>query len=79
MEYLKKAHKSAETNTLEAQKVVNEMLGNIEKEGEQAVRDYAAKLDNWTGDILLSDDEIERITAEAPQNVKDDIDFYFQY
>ena len=48
MEYLKKAHKTAETNTLEAQKVVNEMLNNIEKDGEQAVRDYAAKLDNWT-------------------------------
>ena len=58
MEYLKKAHKTAETNTLEAQKVVNEMLNNIEKDGEQAVRDYAAKLDNWTGDILLTDDEI---------------------
>ena len=67
MEYLKKAHKTAETNTLDAQKVVNEMLNNIEKEGEQAVRDYAAKLDNWTGDILLSDDEIKEITAEVPQ------------
>ena len=78
MEYLKKAHKTAETNTLDAQKVVNEMLNNIEKEGEQAVRDYAAKLDNWTGDILLSDDEIKRITAEVPQNVKDDIDFACQ-
>ncbi|SVE53037.1 uncharacterized protein METZ01_LOCUS505891, partial [marine metagenome] len=78
MEYLKKAHKTAETNTQEAQKVVNEMLTNIEKEGEQAVRDYAAKLDNWTGDILLSDDEIEKITAEVPQNVKDDIDFACQ-
>ena len=73
MEYLKKAHKTAETNTLDAQKVVNEMLNNIEKEGEQAVRDYAAKLDNWTGDILLSDDEIEKITAEVPQNVKDEL------
>ena len=78
MEYLKKAHKTAETNTLDAQKVVNEMLNNIEKEGEQAVRDYAAKLDNWTGDILLSDDEIKEITAEVPQNVKDDIDFACQ-
>lgn len=74
MEYLKKAHKTAETNTLEAQKVVNEMLNNIEKDGEQAVRDYAAKLDNWTGDILLTDDEIKSITSEVPQNVRDDID-----
>ncbi len=78
MKYLKKAHKTAETNALEAQNVVNEMLNNIEKDGEQAVRDYASKLDNWNGDILLTDDEIESITAEVPQNVKDDIDFACQ-
>ena len=65
MEYLKKARKTAETNTQEAQKVVNEMLNDIEKEGEQAVRNYAAKLDNWTGDILLSDDEIKFIPSSV--------------
>ncbi len=54
MEYLKKADKTAEANTLEAQEVVNAMLSNIEKNGEQAVRDYASKLDNWEGEILLS-------------------------
>ena len=47
MIYLKKADKSAESNVLEAKKVVNDMLTNIDKNGEQAVRDYAAKLDNW--------------------------------
>ena len=59
MIFLKKAEKTAETNTLEAQKVVNDMLTNIEKHGEQAVRDYSAKLDNWSGEILLSEDEIK--------------------
>ncbi len=78
MEYLKKAHKTAETNTQEAQKVVNDMLTNIEKHGEQAVRDYSAKLDNWSGEILLSEDEIKKIIAKVPQNVKDDIDFACQ-
>jgi len=34
MEYLKKADKTAEANTLEAQEVVNAMLSNIEKNGE---------------------------------------------
>ena len=75
MIYLKKAERSAESNVLEAQKVVNDMLTNIDKNGEQAVRDYAAKLDNWYGDILLSKSDIDAITSEVSQSVKDDIDF----
>ena len=75
MIYLKKAEKSAESNVLEAQKVVNDMLTNIDKNGEQAVRDYAAKLDNWHGDILLSNSDINAITSGVSQRVKDDIDF----
>ena len=54
MKYLKKADKTAESNTLEAQKVVHDMLANINKNGEQAVRDYAEKLDSWTGSIPVS-------------------------
>ena len=75
MIYLKKADKSAESNVLEAQKVVNDMLTNIDKNGEQAVRDYAAKLDNWHGDILLSKSDIDAITSGVSQSIKDDIDF----
>jgi sulfopropanediol 3-dehydrogenase len=51
------------------------MLTNIDKNGEQAVRDYAAKLDNWHGDILLSKSDIDAITSGVSQSVKDDIDF----
>jgi len=75
MNYLKQAERSVESNTLEAQKVVNDMLTNIDRNGEQAVRDYAAKLDNWHGDILLSKSDIDVITAGVSQSVKDDIDF----
>ena len=53
MIYLKKADKSAASNALEAQKVVHDMLANIDKDGEQAVRNYAEKLDGWSGEILL--------------------------
>ena len=37
MKYLKKADKTAESNVLEAQKVVHDMLANIDKNGEQAI------------------------------------------
>ena len=78
MIYLKKADKSAASNVLEAQKVVHDMLANIDKDGEQAVRDYAQKLDGWSGEILLSEPEIDNIISDVPQNVKDDIDFACQ-
>jgi sulfopropanediol 3-dehydrogenase len=73
--YLKKAAKTPETETATAQAVVNDMLAEIGMRGEEAVRAYAAKLDGWSGDIVLSRDEIDRRAAEVPAQVKHDIDF----
>ena len=73
--YLKKATKTPASETGTARKVVDEMLATIEQGGEQAVRDYALKLDKWDGDIIVTEDEIERRTAEIPQSIKDDIAF----
>jgi sulfopropanediol 3-dehydrogenase len=58
-----------------AQKVVAEMLADIETRGEPAVRDYALKLDKWSGDIVVAPEEIERRTREVPDPVKRDIEF----
>jgi sulfopropanediol 3-dehydrogenase len=73
--YLKKASKTPETETATAQKVVTEMLAEIGKNGEAAVRAYARKLDGWDGEIVLTRAEIERRAAEVPATVKRDIDF----
>jgi len=73
--HLKKAIRTPETETETARAVVAEMLLEIEKRGEQAVRDYAAKLDHWIGDILVTREEIERRTAGISGGVKRDIEF----
>jgi sulfopropanediol 3-dehydrogenase len=73
--YLKKASKTPETETSNAQQVVVEMLANIEKNGESAVREYAKSLDKWAGDIVLTQDQINKIISEVPSLVKQDIDF----
>lgn len=75
IEYLKKAAKTPETDTAEARKVVDEMLAAIRAGGEQAVRDYARKLDKWEGEILVSREEIERRAAAISSHVKKDIEF----
>jgi len=73
--YLKKASKTPETETATAQKVVADMLAEIEKNGEMAVRAYAKSLDGWDGEIVLSRAEIDRRAAEVPAQVRHDIDF----
>lgn len=73
--YLKKADKTPETETASAQQVVTTMLGEIGVNGESAVRAYAKKLDQWEGEIVVSRAEIERRSAEVPDQVRRDIDF----
>jgi sulfopropanediol 3-dehydrogenase len=73
--YLKKAAATAATETEEARRVVAEMLAEIERGGEAAVREYARKLDRWTGEIVVTPQEIERRTRELPASVKHDIEF----
>ena len=75
IQFLKKAAKTPETESSNAQQVVAEMLSNIEKNGESAVLEYAKTLDKWTGDVVLSPVEIDRIIADVPIQVKKDIDF----
>jgi sulfopropanediol 3-dehydrogenase len=75
VEYLKKASKTAETETATAQKVVTEMLREIEQNGEAAVRAYAHTLDKWDGDIIMSPQAIDAAIRDIPDSVKRDIEF----
>jgi sulfopropanediol 3-dehydrogenase len=73
--YLKRAEKTPETESSNARAVVEEMLGVIAKGRERAVRDYALKLDKWSGEIIVTRDEIEQRTRDLPSHLKADIDY----
>ncbi|MEZ5739452.1 MAG: histidinol dehydrogenase [Burkholderiaceae bacterium] len=73
--YLKKAAKTPETETGNAQAVVNEMLARIRDSGEEAVREYAAQLDNWAGPIIMTPEAIEARIQAVPPGVRADIEF----
>ena len=75
IEYLKRGAKTPETETGHARQVASDMLADIEARGEAAVRDYAAKLDNWRGEIVVTSADIERRTRGIPSSVKRDIEF----
>jgi len=73
--YLKKAQKTPETESGNAQAVASAMIAEIEKRGEEAVREYASKLDRWDGDIVVPPAEIERRARLVPDTVRADIEF----
>jgi len=78
VEYLKKAAKTAASGEDNTRQIVAEMLAAIETGGEDKAREYAAKLDNFTGNIVVTPEEIEAASAQLSQQVKDDIQFAYE-
>jgi len=75
MEHVKQAAAVSEEEDAAIREVVEGVLKDIEKRGEPAVREYAEKFDNWTGDFLLSQEKKAALTASVPDAVKADIQF----
>lgn len=70
---VKKASKTPASGQYETQALVQELLQEIRAGGETKVRQLSAHFDKWEGDILLTRAEIKRLTAEVPQDVREDI------
>ena len=75
IEYLKRAAKTPRSDTDAARQVAADMLADIKRRGETAVREYAEKLDRWSGDIIVSPEQVERRTARIDASTKRDIEF----
>lgn len=73
--HLKLASRTPEDTTSEARGVVEAMLADIAQGSEAAVRAHAARLDGWTGEIIVSGAEIDRRLANLPEGIREDIDF----
>ena len=58
------------------QSVVGEILEDIQKRGEEAVREYSEKYDHWSpANFRLNPNEIQTIAAQVPEYIVDDIRF----
>ena len=73
--YLKKAIKTPETDETQTREIVVNMLDDIKANGEEAVKKYAQKLDNWTGDFIITPEDIDKAAASLDQRTRDDIQF----
>ncbi|MGG7645806.1 histidinol dehydrogenase [Rhodovulum sp. YNF3179] len=74
-EYLKKATLTSRSDASDVTRTVQGILDNIEAGGDAKALEYAAKFDNYEGDILLSADQIAAAAAAVPEKLKRDIEF----
>lgn len=75
LEYLKKATLTSTSGASDVHVTVKKILTDIEAGGDQAALDYAARLDQYEGSILLSAEEIAAAAALVPDKLKRDIAF----
>ena len=77
MRYLKKAQSTQSTQDTSTKAVVQEILTSIRENGETSALEYSAKLDKYSGDVIMKKSQIEQLTKSIPQSVKDDVRFAY--
>ncbi|GGA05397.1 histidinol dehydrogenase [Neptunicoccus cionae] len=73
--YLKKAEKTAKTDSASVQHTVQTILDDIEQGGEAAAKSYALKFDKYDGPMVLDAAAIAAAADKVPQKLKADIAF----
>ncbi len=74
-EYLKKATLTSKSDASEVHATVQGILSDIEAGGDAKALEYAAKFDQYEGNILLTQEEIDAACAQVPDKLKADIQF----
>ena len=75
IKYLKKAPLHSRSDDTKTQQIVRDILSDIEVGGDEKALEYAAKFDNYDGEIILSKDAIKAATELVPEKMKQDIKF----
>ena len=75
IEYLKRASLTPTSGASGVHETVKGILDDIEAGGDAKALEYAAKFDQYGGNVLLSADEIAAAAAQVPDKIKRDIAF----
>jgi sulfopropanediol 3-dehydrogenase len=74
--YLKQAKERPAEDLSKVRETVREIIENVRRDGEAAVRNYSQKFDNWSPkNFRVSDDEMRSARAQLPKSMAEDIDF----
>lgn len=74
-EYLKKATLTSTSDATDVSATVQSILNDIETRGDAGALEYAAKFDKYSGNVILTKEEIKAAAALVPEQLKRDIDF----
>ena len=75
IKFLKKASKTPQSGEEETVRIVQEMLQAIESAGEEKVREYTKTLDKYSGNVVVTPEEIAKSASSLSKKIKDDIKF----
>lgn len=75
MKFIKRSQATAESRSATVREHVLNALRDIEERREAAIVEMAKKFDGWEGNFILSDEKKERLIAEVPLRVRDDLKF----
>jgi sulfopropanediol 3-dehydrogenase len=75
IKYIKKADKTPETDDHKTQAAVQDILNDIVKRKEDALKDLNKKFDKYEGEVIVSQEKIEEAIKKVDQKVKDDVKF----
>ena len=73
--YLKKAQLTPKSNASEVHETVKNILADIESGRDATAKEYASKFDQYQGNIILTDDEIQAASDLVPEKLRNDIEF----
>ena len=77
IKFLKKAEKTPQSGEEETLRIVQEMLQAIESTGEEKVIEYTKTLDKYTGNVVVTPEEIAKSSSRLSKQIKDDIKFSY--
>jgi len=78
VKYLKRAIKNPSTDDTATRIAVQNILNDIEKRREEAIKEITKKFDKYEGEIILSKEKIEEAVKKVDQKTKDDVQFAYE-
>ena len=73
--FIKKADKTASSDEAETRQKVQEVLNEIESKRDEGIKEISRKFDKYEGDVIVSQEKIEKVIKSLDQKVKDDVQF----
>ena len=76
--YLKRAISTGEQSLSDVREIVQEILIDVKKGGDQRALEFARKFDKYDGKLILDAEDVADASEKVSQRIKDDIQFAYE-